>query len=60
MGNVARRKYAAMVTCMDEAVRNITWALKRHGFYNNSVIIFSSDNGGQTFSRGQQLAAAGP
>lgn len=40
-----------MVTCMDEAVRS-TWALKRRRFYNSSVIIFSSDNDGQTFSGG--------
>ncbi|XP_033123969.1 arylsulfatase B-like [Anneissia japonica] len=38
--------YAAMVSCLDEGIGNITAALKAKGIYDNTVIIFSSDNGG--------------
>ena len=50
MANVARRKFAAMVSTVDEAVRNVTYALRKYGYYRNSVIIFSTDNGAENFT----------
>lgn len=35
-----------MVSALDEAVRNVTRALKQNQMYRNTVIIFVSDNGG--------------
>lgn len=42
----ARRKYLGLVTNMDDYVKAIVDALKANDMYENSVIIFSSDNGG--------------
>ncbi|PIK52315.1 putative arylsulfatase I [Apostichopus japonicus] len=41
-----RRTYAAMVSILDESVKNLTETLMDVGMLNNSVIIFTSDNGG--------------
>jgi arylsulfatase A-like enzyme len=47
-----RRTYAAMVTCMDEAVGRIVAALDRRGIRENTLLFFSSDNGGAAYRGG--------
>ncbi|XP_061879098.1 arylsulfatase I-like [Entelurus aequoreus] len=59
MANVARRKFAAMVSTVDEAVRNVTYALRKYGFYRNSVIVYSTDNGAQPFTGGSNWPLRG-
>jgi arylsulfatase A-like enzyme len=41
-----RRQYAAMLTAMDDAVGKIVGAVEKAGVRQNTLIIFSSDNGG--------------
>ncbi|KAK2896649.1 hypothetical protein QQF64_005816 [Cirrhinus molitorella] len=52
LGNRPRRHYAAMVSGVDESVGEIVGELQERGYYNNSVLIYSSDNGGQPLSGG--------
>jgi arylsulfatase A-like enzyme len=41
-----RRTYAAMITSLDDQVGRIVTALEKRGLRENTLIIFSSDNGG--------------
>ena len=36
-----------MITALDDVVGNLTQKLKDVGIYDNTIIIFSSDNGGR-------------
>ncbi|XP_067930057.1 arylsulfatase J-like isoform X1 [Watersipora subatra] len=41
-----RRRYAAMLSVLDDSIGNLTAALKKSGMYENTILIFSTDNGG--------------
>ena len=47
-GNLA--KYKEMVEAMDQNVAKVLAALKRTGKANNTIVVFTSDNGGERFS----------
>ena len=47
-GDIHRHIYAAMITDLDTQVGRIVDALKQKGMLDNTLIIFSSDNGGAT------------
>src|SRR5262245_24333303 len=51
-----RQAYAAMVSCMDDAIGEVVAALDKKGMRKDTLIVFSSDNGGPV----KQAATNGP
>ena len=48
-----------MVTVLDEAIGNVTKTLKDLNLFNDTLIFFTSDNGGATYASGRNYPLRG-
>eukprot|EP00730_Choanoeca_flexa_P004719 TRINITY_DN11782_c0_g1_i1.p1 TRINITY_DN11782_c0_g1~~TRINITY_DN11782_c0_g1_i1.p1 ORF type:complete len:519 (+),score=67.23 TRINITY_DN11782_c0_g1_i1:149-1558(+) len=51
-----RREYNGMMTGIDQSLANITQVLKQRGMWNDTLLIFASDNGGPSLVGGPSYA----
>nr|XP_039251350.1 arylsulfatase J-like [Styela clava] len=59
ISNKKRRTYAGMVLAMDESIRNVTSYLHKVGLLENTIVVFSTDNGGITRQGGNNYPYKG-
>lgn len=57
--NQGRRTLLGMVSLMDEAIGNITRKLQELDMLNDTIIFFTSDNGGATYASGRNFPLRG-
>ncbi|XP_075535413.1 arylsulfatase B-like isoform X2 [Dermacentor variabilis] len=60
IGHVNRTLYAGMVSALDDSVGDVFKALHEEGMLEDSVLVFSSDNGACSTSFGLDAASAWP
>lgn len=54
--HLSRRRLAAMISQMDDKIGEFVSLLKQTGQYDNTIIIFTSDNGGATVSHNPYMS----
>uniref|UniRef100_A0A914X0G4 Sulfatase N-terminal domain-containing protein n=2 Tax=Plectus sambesii TaxID=2011161 RepID=A0A914X0G4_9BILA len=54
-----RRVYCGMVNALDDAIGSVVAELRALDLYKNTIIIFGSDNGGQTLAGGNNFPLRG-
>ena len=59
MENPARRRYAAMLSCLDQGLGEVVQELQRTGLYQDTMLVYSSDNGAQPLSGGSNWPLRG-
>ncbi|XP_050403642.1 arylsulfatase B [Patella vulgata] len=59
IGNEGRKKFSGMVTAMDEGIGNITRALQAKGMLDDTIILFTTDNGAELFKYGNNYPLRG-
>ena len=57
--NHKRRDISAMITAMDDAIGDVVQAYKDAGLWENTIVIFSSDNGGKPKDGGSNFPLRG-
>lgn len=59
IGNRDRRTYYGMVTAMDQSIGTIITALRKYQLLRDSIIVFTTDNGGAAHIAGSNLPLRG-
>ena len=54
-----KRAMFGMVLCLDEALGNITAKLQSNGMWDNTLLVFSADNGGEIGGAGNNYPLRG-
>ncbi|XP_076472377.1 arylsulfatase J-like [Babylonia areolata] len=54
-----RRTFSGMVTAMDDVIGNVTSYFKARGMYNDTIFVFTADNGGWTQFHGNNYPLRG-